>query len=114
MPDWRKSYLLGALVCAGLMGYALYVQYVIGLEPCPLCVMQRIAVIACGVVFLLGAIHNRTGRGDCVLNYVIILFAGIGAAVAARHVSAAELLPRPEVRPAARGCSCSTRCRCRK
>jgi len=31
MPDWRKSYLLGALVCAGLMGYALYVQYVIGL-----------------------------------------------------------------------------------
>jgi len=32
MPDWRKAYLLGALVCAGLMGYALYVQYVIGLE----------------------------------------------------------------------------------
>jgi hypothetical protein len=71
MPDWRKSYLLGALVCAGLMGYALYVQYVIGLEPCPLCVMQRIAVIACGVVFLLGAIHNPGRVGAIVYSLVI-------------------------------------------
>ena len=36
----------GALVCAGLIGYALYAQYVLGLEPCPLCVFQRVAVIA--------------------------------------------------------------------
>jgi disulfide bond formation protein DsbB len=93
MPDWRRSYLLGALVCAGLMGYALYVQYVIGLEPCPLCVMQRIAVIACGVVFLLGAIHNPGRVGAIVYSLAIILFAGTGAAVAARHVWLQTLPP---------------------
>ena len=93
MPDWRRSYLLGALVCAGLMGYALYVQYGIGLEPCPLCVMQRIAVIACGVVFLLGAIHNPGRVGAIVYSLVVILFAGAGAAVAARHVWLQTLPP---------------------
>jgi len=93
MPDWRRSYLLGALVCAGLMGYALYVQYVIGLEPCPLCVMQRIAVIACGVVFVVGAIHNPGRLGAIVYSLVIILFAGTGAAIAARHVWLQTLPP---------------------
>ena len=37
---------LGALVCAALIGYALYAQYGLGLEPCPLCMFQRVAVIA--------------------------------------------------------------------
>ena len=46
LPPRRLGYVLGALVCAGLIGYALYAQYVLGLEPCPLCVFQRIAVIA--------------------------------------------------------------------
>ena len=41
-----------------LMGWALWLQYGLGLEPCPLCVFQRVAVIAIGVVFLVAAIHN--------------------------------------------------------
>ena len=45
------------------MGWALWLQYGMGLEPCPLCVFQRIAVIAIGVVFLIAGLHNpgRTG-----------------------------------------------------
>ena len=50
--------LLGFLVCAALMAWALWLQYGMGLEPCPLCVFQRVAVIAIGVVFLVAAIHN--------------------------------------------------------
>lgn len=93
MPAWRPSFLLGAVVCAGLMGYALYVQYGLGLEPCPLCVMQRIAVIACGVVFFLGAVHNPGRVGAIIYSVLIVLFAGAGAAVATRHVWLQSLPP---------------------
>jgi disulfide bond formation protein DsbB len=93
LPDWRRSYLLGALVCAGLIGYALYVQYVLGLEPCPLCVLQRVAVIACGVIFLLGALHNPGRVGAIVYSVLVILVAGAGAAIAGRHVWLQTLPP---------------------
>ncbi len=93
MPDWRGSFLLGALLCAGLMGYALYAQYGLGLEPCPLCVFQRIAVIACGVTFLLGAIHNPGRVGSAVYALLVVLFAAAGAAVAGRHVWLQSLPP---------------------
>ena len=46
LPPRRIGYLLGFLVCAGLMGYALYLQYGEGIEPCPLCMLQRICVMA--------------------------------------------------------------------
>ncbi len=62
LPPRRIAYLLGALVCAALMGWALWLQYGLDLDPCPLCVFQRIAVISTGVIFLIAAIHNP-GRG---------------------------------------------------
>ena len=63
LPPRRPAYLLGFLVCAGLMGWALWLQYGMGLDPCPLCALQRIAVIAIGIVFLIAGLHNpgRTG-----------------------------------------------------
>src|SRR4051794_25343116 len=41
MPSRRLAYFLGFLVCAGLMGWALWLQYGLDLDPCPLCVLQR-------------------------------------------------------------------------
>ena len=58
LPPRRPAYLLGFLVCAGLMGWALYLQYGLDLDPCPLCIFQRVAVIATGIVFLVAAVHN--------------------------------------------------------
>ena len=40
------------------MAYALFVQYGLHEEPCPLCILQRVAVIAAGASFLLAAVHN--------------------------------------------------------
>jgi disulfide bond formation protein DsbB len=93
MPDWRKSMLLGALVCAALMAYALYAQYVQNLEPCPLCVFQRVAVIACGVIFLLGALHNPGRIGAIIYSLLLIVAAGAGAIVAGRQVWLQSLPP---------------------
>ena len=86
LPGRRVAYFLGFLVCAALMGFALYLQYVMDLEPCPLCVFQRIAVIATGVVFLVAALHGP-GRGGAAFYAVLTLItAGIGAGLAAWHV----------------------------
>lgn len=86
LPRRRLAYFLGFLVCAALMGWALYLQYGLDLEPCPLCVFQRVCVIATGVVFLVAAIHNP-GRGGAAFYAVLtVIAAGTGAALAAWHV----------------------------
>jgi disulfide bond formation protein DsbB len=89
VPSWltrRTGNLLGFLACAALLGYALYVQYGIGLEPCPLCILQRVAVIAAGGVFLLAALHNPGERGARAYGVLIDLAALAGILVAARHM----------------------------
>lgn len=74
------------LVCAALLGYAFYAQHVLGLVPCPLCMFQRVAVIAFGVVCLLGALHGPRGWGIRVYAALGIVVTGLGAAIAGRHV----------------------------
>jgi disulfide bond formation protein DsbB len=82
----RWVYLLIALLCAGLMGYALYLQYVEFLEPCPLCMLQRVGVIALGVLALLAALHGPRERGARLYAAVATVLALASAAIAARHV----------------------------
>ena len=76
----------GALSCAGLMATALYMQHVMRLEPCPLCVFQRIFVIILGVVMLLAAIHNSNGLGRRIYGGLMVLVGALGVVVAGRHV----------------------------
>ena len=82
----RSGNALGFLACAGLMGYALYAQYVLGLQPCPLCIFQRIATIVTGILFLIAAIHNPRGTGARVYGALITLAALGGMLISARHV----------------------------
>ncbi len=78
--------LAGFVVCSGLMAYALYAQYQLFLEPCPLCVFQRMAVIAMGILFLLSAVHNPSAAGRRVYTALQAVAAGAGIVVAGRHV----------------------------
>jgi protein dithiol:quinone oxidoreductase len=82
----RKGNLLGFLACCGLMAYALFVQYGLHEEPCPLCILQRVAVISTGIVFLLAALHNPTRGGARVYGILILLTTLLGMGVAARHM----------------------------
>ena len=62
--SFRARFLLGFLACAGLIGYALYVQFVERLMPCNYCILQRIAFAALGLVFLVGGLQApRSSRG---------------------------------------------------
>jgi disulfide bond formation protein DsbB len=83
---FRAQYAAGFVVCAALLAYAYYVQFSLGIEPCPLCIFQRIAFITMGVVFLVAALHGPGPRGRRVYGILVLLAACIGIGVAARHV----------------------------
>jgi protein dithiol:quinone oxidoreductase len=82
----RIAYLAGVVVCAGLLGYAYYLQYVQGLEPCPLCLVQRGFFYLVMTAFLAGAVHGPARRGAIVYSSLIVLFALGGAATAGRQL----------------------------
>lgn len=91
--DRRTLNLAGFLACAALLGYALYAQFVQALEPCPLCIFQRIGVAVTGVFFLLAAVHNPRGRGRYGYAVLITLGSLATLGVAARHVYVQHLPP---------------------
>jgi len=76
----------GALIVVGLMSYALYAQHVLGLEACPLCIMQRMAIIAVGLVFAVAALHAPLGAGARFYALLGVLGALTGAGISAWHV----------------------------
>ena len=96
LPRRRPAYVLGFLVCAGLMAWALWLQYGEGLEPCPLCMFQRVAVSAVGVIFLIAAIHNPGRTGAAFYAVLTLIAAGLGAAFAARQIWL-QALPKDQV-----------------
>ena len=92
-----RRVLLGFLVCAALMAWALWLQYGLELEPCPLCMFQRVAVIAIGIVFLVAAIHNPGRGGAAVYAVLTLLIAGTGAALAACATSGSRRCRKDQV-----------------
>jgi len=92
----RRLYLIGALVVGGLFSAALYLQYVLREEPCPLCMLQRVIFIAIGVLFLIAAAHNAGRIGRRIYSTLIALFALGGVATASRHIWL-QHLPKDQV-----------------
>jgi disulfide bond formation protein DsbB len=84
--NFRLLSFLGALACIGGLAFALFTQYVLGFEPCPMCIFQRVAMAATGVVFILGAVHGPSNWGRWVYALLAVLTAAIGAGIAGRHV----------------------------
>ena len=94
----RICFLLGFAACAALLAVGAYLQFVEELEPCPLCISQRLAILATGLVFLLGALHKRGRKVYALLSAMTAL---VGASVSARHVWLQHLPPEevPECSP---------------
>lgn len=82
----RIGYLAGFLACVGLFAFALYLQYYEYQNPCPLCILQRVAFIAMMAVFLVAAVHGPRLIGACVYSGLLVVIAMAGGAVATRHV----------------------------
>jgi disulfide bond formation protein DsbB len=80
----RQILSLVCVGCIGLLAYGLYLQHVVGLEPCPMCIVQRYALVL--VALLAGLAAAGKARGLHIGGSVLmILAAGFGAFVAARQ-----------------------------
>ena len=82
----RPWYLFVFVVCAGMLGFALYVQHYLFIDPCPLCVLQRLVYIWIGAVSLLAFLHNPGGIGRVAYGTAVTLGGVTGAGIAGRHL----------------------------
>jgi len=89
----RALYIVVALAALGLIGAALFMQHVVGLNPCPLCIFQRIAYLLMAIAAGLAAWRTPRGRGALPFAAAALVFGLVGAGIAAWHV---RLLQAPE------------------
>lgn len=89
----RICFAAGFLACCGMLATGAYLQLVVGLEPCPLCISQRLAILSTGLVFLIGAIHGSSHR---IYAGLATLTSLIGAGISTRHVWL-QHLPKDQV-----------------
>ena len=96
LPPRRIAFALGFLVCAGLLAWAFWLEHVEGLEPCPLCMFQRVAFVVIALVFLVGTFHNPGRLGAWIYAILLFLASAAGAALATRQVWL-QSLPKDQV-----------------
>ncbi len=96
IPNARIIFSLLFVGCISLIGVALFMEHQMGLEPCPLCILQRVMVILTGLVALVAAIHNPEVFGIKVYGGLVILSAATGGGVSARQLWL-QSLPEDEV-----------------
>ncbi len=101
LPAWIRSrhlFLVIFVATAAMMGFGYWLQYAEGLEPCPLCMTQRIFLVLLGLTGLVAALHGPGARGVRVYSALAALLCVAGGSVSARHVWL-QSLP-PELAPA--------------
>lgn len=92
--SFRTLYLAGFAACAALLAYAFYLQLHGGLEPCPLCIFQRVAFAALGMVFLMGGLHApRSLAVRRAYGVLALISSATGIAIAGNHVRLQHLPP---------------------
>jgi len=92
-PDTRLFYAILFLLCCILLGYGYYLEFAGGLEPCPLCIFQRIAYLAVLVLSLVALVHGPAGIAAGIYSAVIAISALVGAGIAGRQVWLQHLPP---------------------
>ncbi|MDM0023778.1 disulfide bond formation protein B [Variovorax saccharolyticus] len=99
MIDWyfgapRRALALICLACIAMLAFGMYLQHVVGLEPCPMCVVQRYALVLVAVFTGLGAASG--GKALRVAGMLLALVAALGGAYTAASQSWLQWYP-PEV-----------------
>ncbi len=82
----RVLFALTALGCAGLLGFGYYLQFVEHLEPCPMCIFQRLCFLAVVAIAGVGALHGPRGASVYVYAGLTVVAALIGGGIAGRQV----------------------------
>ncbi len=89
----RLIFIISFLVCCLALSFTMYLEMVQGLQPCPLCVFQRIIVIVLGVFFLVASIHGPKGIGVRIYSFFFSLICVAGISLSIRQVWLQSLPP---------------------
>ena len=89
----RTWFFFGFLACLCAMFTAAYFQLIEELEPCPLCISQRIMIVAVGLTCLIAVLHNPKQTGIRIYAIVGGILALMGAGISTRHVWLQHLPP---------------------
>ncbi|NOQ36311.1 MAG: disulfide bond formation protein B [Methylococcaceae bacterium] len=89
----RIWFFLGFISCFLMLSTGAFFQFIMELEPCPLCISQRIAILILGIVFLMGAIHNPLEKGIKIYAILGMIAALAGGGISIRHVWIQNLPP---------------------
>jgi disulfide bond formation protein DsbB len=89
----RLVYFSLALIAIVSIVFAMFLEHQLGLNPCPLCMTQRVFFVLMGLWALIAALHNPEGWGRRVYGALCSVAAIIGGAVAVRHVWLQHLPP---------------------
>jgi disulfide bond formation protein DsbB len=84
-PFIRIIFLTVFLICAGSLVYAVYLQLVKNLLPCPLCVAQRLSYWVIGLTAIVAVAHNPRTLVRRLYSGVMIIAALVGGVIATRH-----------------------------
>lgn len=97
----RIWFFLGFAGSMSLLAIGAYLQFVEQLEPCPLCISQRIGIFVTGLIMLAAGIHNPGLIGRRVYAIVGGISALIGGSISIRHIWLQHLPPEevPECSP---------------
>lgn len=94
--EGRRPYAVIALAWIGLLGYAYYAEFVMGLEPCPLCMLQRLGFMGVLFVALIALAHGPKTLGRRLYAIPMVVSAGWGVTTSYRHLWL-QSLPADEV-----------------
>lgn len=80
----RRVFALLSAACIGLLAFGLYLQHVVGLVPCPMCIVQRYALV---LIALVAGVTGASSKKSMHMGGALLLLAsaGFGAYVAARQ-----------------------------
>ncbi len=97
----RIWFLLGSLGCIFLLSMGAYFQFQEGLEPCPLCITQRIAIFSTGLIFAVGGMTHHPRKKVIIVSILGALSALTGGSISIRHLWIQHLPPEkvPECGP---------------
>lgn len=82
----RTHYFIIFIVCAGMLGTALYLQLFMNMDPCPLCVFQRMALSVIAIIALIGFLHNPEELGSRIYSLFLTLAGLVSLGIGGYHV----------------------------
>ena len=86
VPGSRIIFALVFFGCSFLMAVALFFEHQMNLEPCPLCILQRIMVILTGIIALIAALHNPSALGIEIYGGLVAVSAATGGGLSMRQL----------------------------